>query len=226
MKVNEVITRVKNGENMSDIAKDTNVSRSALTKKMNKIGFVFDRAVKEYNYTGDHPLEAVLDFDLNNSISALGSRNIENNSRNTVKDTRNIEKNSRNTVKNSGKTVPEKAEKIDSIHEDVPIIREREGNVLTEEEIMFVKELHMQYKKDGGMYRKIFLDTYANLPNRKPNIKTPYMISKATAEEFDEFTNALADDFRISRNDLAEMALRYFVQEFQSLLKKDDCTKK
>ncbi|MDR4436312.1 hypothetical protein [Bacillus tequilensis] len=212
MKVSEVIVRVKNGESMSDIAKDTDVSRSALTKKMNKIGFVFDRAVKEYNYMGDHPLETVLDFDLNNSVSKLGSRNIE--------------KNSRDVVKNSRETVPKKAEKIEYIHEDVPIIREREGNTLTEEEVMFVKELHMQYKKDGGMYRKIFLDTYAHLPNRKPNIKTPYMISRATAEEFDDFTNALADDFRISRNDLAEMALRYFIQEFQPLLKRNDCIKK
>ena len=41
MKVSQVITRVKNGESMSDIAKDTDVTRSALTKKMNKIGFVF-----------------------------------------------------------------------------------------------------------------------------------------------------------------------------------------
>ncbi|MCY7936304.1 hypothetical protein MOF37_07655 [Bacillus spizizenii] len=219
MKVSEVITRVKNGESMSDIAKDTDVTRSALTKKMNKIGFVFDRAVKEYSYMGDHPLETVLDFDLNNSISTLGSRNI-------VKSSRNIVKNSRNIVKKSGETVPEKAKKIEDIHEDVPIIREREGNVLTDEEIMFVKELHMQYKKEGGMYRKIFLDTYAHLPNRKPNVKAPYMISKATVEEFDEFMSALSDDFRITRNDLAEMALRYFVQEFQPLLKRNDCTKK
>lgn len=212
MKVSEVITRVKNGESMSDIAKDTDVTRSALTKKMNKIGFVFDRAVKEYNYMGDHPLETVLDFDLNNSVSTLGSRNIE--------------KNSREIVKNSGKTVTKMAEKIEDIHEDVPIIREREGNTLTEEEIMFVKELHMQYKKDGGMYRKIFLDTYSDLPNRKPNVKAPYMISKATVEEFDQFMSALSDDFRITRNDLAEMALRYFVQGFQPLLKRNDCTKK
>ncbi|MEC1264970.1 hypothetical protein P9C50_09845 [Bacillus subtilis] len=211
MKVSEVITRVKNGESMSDIAKDTDVTRSALTKKMNKIGFVFDRAVKEYNYMGDHPLEIVLDFDLNNSVSTLGSRNIERNSREIVKD--------------SGKTVTKMAEKIEDIHEDVPIIREREGNTLTEEEIMFLKELHMQYKKDGGMYRKIFLDTYSDLPNRKPNVKAPYMISKVTVEEFDQFMSALSDDFRITRNDLAEMALRYFVQEFQPLLKQKDCTK-
>ncbi|CAD5901334.1 hypothetical protein CMALT430_490016 [Carnobacterium maltaromaticum] len=225
MKVSEVITRVKNGESMSDIAKDTDVTRSALTKKMNKIGFVFDRAVKEYNYMGDHPLETVLDFDLNNSVSTLGSRNIEKNSREIVKNSRNIEKNSREIVKDSGKTVTKMAEKIEDIHEDVPIIREREGNTLTEEEIMFVKELHMQYKKDGGMYRKIFLDTYSDLPNRKPNVKAPYMISKATVEEFDQFMSALSDDFRITRNDLAEMALRYFVQEFQPLLKQKDCTK-
>ncbi|MCY8546430.1 hypothetical protein, partial [Bacillus vallismortis] len=219
MKVSEVISRVKNGESMSDIAEDTDVTRSALTKKMNRIGFVFDRAVKEYNYMGDLPLETVLNFDLNNSVSTLDSRKTEKSSRSFVK-------NSREIVNNSEKTVPKKANDIDDIHEDVPIIREREGNVLTDEEIMFVKELHMQYKKDGGMYRKIFLDTYAQLPNRKPNVKAPYMISKATAEEFDEFTNALADDFRITRNDLAEMALRYFVQEFQSLLKQNDCTQK
>ncbi|MDQ4712327.1 hypothetical protein OB894_12890 [Bacillus subtilis] len=212
MRVREVITRVKNGENMSDIAKDTNVSRSALTKKMNKIGFVFDRAVKEYNYTGDHSLETVLDFDLNNPISTLGSRNIVNDSR--------------NIVKNSGKQVPEKAKKIEEIHEDVPIIREREDNVLTDEELMFLKELHMQYKKDGGMYRKIFLDTYTDLPIRKPYVKAPYTISKSTAKEFEEFSDALADEFRIGRSDLAEMALRYFVKEFQPLLKRNDCTKK
>ncbi|WP_207120023.1 hypothetical protein, partial [Bacillus velezensis] len=68
MKVREVLERVKNGENMTAIAYDIGLSRSALTKKMNKIGFVFDRAVKEYTLAGDNQIDAaILDFDLNDS---------------------------------------------------------------------------------------------------------------------------------------------------------------
>lgn len=219
MKVSEVLQRVKNGENMTAIADDIGLSRSGLTKKMNKIGFVFDRAVKEYTLAGDNQIDvAILDFDLNDSIGLLKKR-MEGASRNSEDDSRNTEKEPR-------KKVEEETEKIDSIHEDVPIIREREDNVLTTEEIMFLKELYLQYKRDGGMFRKIFLDTYAELPNRKPSIKTPYMISKTTADEFDDFANGLVDEFRVTRNDLVEMAMRYFVQEFRPLLENEDCSSK
>ncbi|MEC0829999.1 hypothetical protein P8917_15900, partial [Bacillus atrophaeus] len=187
----------------------TSMGRSGLTKKMNKLGFSFDRALRKYVYEGKtYSLDIVMNFDLNLPVSALDSRGYEENSRNIVKKTR--------------EKVQENEKKLKYIPEDVPIIREREDNKLTEEELLFVKELFIQYKKEGGMYRKILLDTYSDLPNRKPNIKTPYMISKATADEFDAFSNALTDEFRLSRNDLAEMALRYFVQEFQPLLKQDD----
>lgn len=89
----------------------------------------------------------------------------------------------------------------------------KKEEILTKEEISFVKNAY----KRGEFYDKKFEITWekSNLPPRKPEKKTPYIISQQTFEEFRSFSENLENELRITQNELVEIALSKFMREFE-----------
>lgn len=82
---------------------------------------------------------------------------------------------------------------------------------LSKDEISYFKKLY----KQRTSFDKDLEFEYNNLPPRKPNKNTNYIISNETFEEFEVFSNKVADTKRITRDDLVEMALRKFMMGFK-----------
>lgn len=84
---------------------------------------------------------------------------------------------------------------------------------LTEDEIKFVKDSY----KNRTFFDEEFELNYEknNLPPRKPEKKTNYIVSAKTYDEFEKFAEKVGEPKRMTRNDLVEMALRKFMKDFQ-----------
>lgn len=86
------------------------------------------------------------------------------------------------------------------------------NELLTKEEIQFVKD---SYKRSTFFDKDFELNYEANnLPPRKPEKRTNYIVSEKTYEEFETFAEKVGEPKRLTRNDLVEMALRMFMREF------------
>jgi hypothetical protein len=88
-----------------------------------------------------------------------------------------------------------------------------EKNVLTEEEIEFVKKA---YKRRTFLDRKFEVSwEKSQLPSRKPEKKTSYIISEQTFTEFAKFASALENEYRVTQNELVEIALQRLMGEWK-----------
>lgn len=87
------------------------------------------------------------------------------------------------------------------------------NELLTKGEIQFVKD---SYKR-LALFDKDFELNYEknNLPPRKPEKRTNYIVSEKTYEEFETFAREVGEPIRMTRNDMVEMALRKFMRDFE-----------
>lgn len=85
--------------------------------------------------------------------------------------------------------------------------------LLTDDEIKFIKD---SYRR-RTLFDKDFELNYEknDLPPRKPEKRTNYIVSEKTYEEFEAFSENVGEPRRLTRNDLVEMALRKFMRDFQ-----------
>lgn len=100
-------------------------------------------------------------------------------------------------------------------------LEEKSELALTEEEINFVKS---SYKRRNHAFSdKNFEVAWekAHLPSRKPEKKTPYIISDKTFEEFKAFSSELENEFRVTQNELVEIALRKLMNDWAKLGKSE-----
>lgn len=83
---------------------------------------------------------------------------------------------------------------------------------LTDDEINFVKNSYQRLT----FFEKDFEISWnkTKLPPRKPEKKTPYIISQQTFNEFKEFAESLENEYRVTQNELVEIALRKLMKEW------------
>lgn len=92
-------------------------------------------------------------------------------------------------------------------------IGEKSDLNLTEDEIKFIKKLakgRTDWDKDFELNYE-----FSKLPSRKPSKKVPYEISLTTFKKFEEFAEEVGEPKRMTRNDLVEMALQKFMNDFR-----------
>lgn len=85
---------------------------------------------------------------------------------------------------------------------------------LTAEEIKFVKDAYQ--RRSRAFSDKKFEVSWekSQLPSRKPEKKTPYIISQKTFDEFKEFADSLENEYRVTQNELVEIALQKLMREW------------
>jgi hypothetical protein len=93
------------------------------------------------------------------------------------------------------------------------IVKQNSELPLTDDEIKFVKD---SYKR-RTFFDKNFEVAWekSKLPSRKPEKKTPYIISQKTFEDFKKFADVLENEYRITQNELVEIALQKLMREWQ-----------
>lgn len=113
-----------------------------------------------------------------------------------------IDKNSKNIVGKKSKKIQDKVKQNDEFP-------------LTEEEIKFVKD-SFQRRNRAFSDRKFEVSwEKSQLPSRKPEKKTPYIISQKTFDEFKEFADSLENEYRVTQNELVEIALQKLMREWR-----------
>ncbi len=83
---------------------------------------------------------------------------------------------------------------------------------LTEDEVKFIKDAY----KRRNLFDKQFEITWekSQLPPRKPEAKPTYIISEKTFSDFKKFAKGLENDYRITQNELVEIALQKLMKEW------------
>lgn len=113
-----------------------------------------------------------------------------------------------------GSNLNKGSNKIRKKSEDIQIdLKQNSELSLTEDEIKFVKDSH----KRRTFFDKKFEIAWekSELPSRKPEKKTPYIISQKTFEDFKKFADSLDNEYRISQNELVEIALQKLMREWK-----------
>jgi len=85
--------------------------------------------------------------------------------------------------------------------------------ILTEEEVKFIKNLYKKEKDFDPNFRINW--ERSKLPPKRPDKKVPYIISEKTFNEFKAFADVLEEEYRVTQNELVEMALRKFMREMR-----------
>lgn len=89
------------------------------------------------------------------------------------------------------------------------VVKDEVFSVFTDEEIKFLKDFSNIFINQET-YDIPFLRSV--LPARKPEKKTPYIISEKTYEQFRSFSEEFENKLRITQNELVEIALREFMR--------------
>lgn len=92
------------------------------------------------------------------------------------------------------------------------VVKDEVFTVFTDEEIKFLKDFSNNFI-NHETYDIPFLRSL--LPARKPEKKTPYIISEKTYEKFRSFSEELENEFRITQNELVEIALCEFMKKIK-----------
>lgn len=83
---------------------------------------------------------------------------------------------------------------------------------LNKDEIKFVKDLYKSRNNTDKKFEIVW--EKLRLPSRKPEKKTPYIISQKTFDDFKKFADELENEYRITQNELIEIALRKLMEEW------------
>lgn len=114
---------------------------------------------------------------------------------------------------NKFKVYEKKSENIVNNSEDNQIkMVEKDKNVLTDDEIKFLKQFY-KISNSSDKYLQVSIEK-SKLPPRKPEKKTSYIISKNTYDEFRRFSENLENEYRVSQNELVEIALNKLMREW------------
>lgn len=92
------------------------------------------------------------------------------------------------------------------------VVKDKVFSVFTDEEIKFLKDFSNAFM-NNETYDIPFLRSL--LPARKPEKKTPYIISEKTYEQFRSFSEEFENNFRVTQNELVEIALREFMKKIK-----------
>ena len=92
-------------------------------------------------------------------------------------------------------------------------VEQNEELALNKEEIKFIKD---SYKRQNLFDKKFeLIREKSELPSKKPEKKVPYIISDKTFKEFKDFAQELENEYRITQNELVEIALQKFMRDFR-----------
>jgi uncharacterized membrane protein YqiK len=120
---------------------------------------------------------------------------------------------SKEILKQTGKRIQNKVRKNSEINQNE--VKQNVEFPLTEEEIKFVKDSY-QRRNRAFSDRKFEVSwEKSQLPSRKPEKKTPYIISEKTFDEFRKFADSLENEYRVTQNELVEIALQKLMREWR-----------
>lgn len=185
LKVINVIDAVKNKEKIEDIAKELGTSKSTLGKKIKSLGYVYNNALKYYEYLGKESEKDKID-------NMLMSEVIK---RKGVKKSEDIQI-------NKGKK--EELKKDADLKEKSMI----EGQVLTSDEIESLKELAKIYKSSRI---NLFIEL-AYLPYEGDKVKKSISVDSDLYLDFERFAERF-EKRGISKNQLLELAMYDFMKK-------------
>lgn len=166
------------------------ISKDLLADILKESGYPYDKKdqVRVYTGEGEEP-KLRLDVLIQERIANRGRR--KNNSTSNKNKKKIAEKSEKNQIK-----------KKDNTEEN-----------FTKDEIRLLKGL---VKERTEFLKNFELDIeFSELPPRKPTKKANYEISVETYEEFEAFAKRIANEKRMTRNDLVEIALRKFIKDFK-----------
>lgn len=185
LKVINVIDAVKNKEKIEDIAKELGTSKSTLGKKIKSLGYVYNNALKYYEYLGEESEKDKID-------NMLMSEVIK---RKGVKKSEHIQI-------NKGKK--EELKKDVDLKEKSMI----EGQALTSDEIEILKELAKIYKSSRI---NLFIEL-AYLPYEGDKVKKSISVDSDLYLDFERFAERF-EKKGISKNQLLELAMYDFMKK-------------
>lgn len=185
LKVINVIDAVKNKEKIEDIAKELGTSKSTLGKKIKSLGYVYNNALKYYEYLGEGSEKDKIDNMLMSEvIKRKGIKKSEGIQTNGVK--------------------KEEVKKNNDFGEKSII----EEQVLTSEEIESLKELAKVYKSS---HINLFIEL-AYLPYEGDKVKKSISVDSDLYLDFERFA-VRYEKKGISKNQLLELAMYDFMKK-------------
>lgn len=185
LKVINVIDAVKNKEKIEDIAKELGTSKSTLGKKIKSLGYVYNNALKYYEYLGEESEKDKIDNMLMSEV---------------IK--RKGFKKSEHIQINKGKK--EELKKDVDLKEKSMI----EGQALTSDEIESLKELAKIYKSSRI---NLFIEL-AYLPYEGDKVKKSISVDSDLYLDFERFAERF-EKKGISKNQLLELAMYDFMKK-------------
>lgn len=185
MIISELILKLNGDSKAIEVAKELGVSGSTLARRLKAVGYSYNNKSKVYEYVGVESEKEIIDNKLTSELLAFKINN-KNDS-------------------NQKKIIYKSEIKKENIKEESEIN-------LTEDEIKFLKRLHSRQVSASSIDLGI---EFALLPTKKETKKHSIDISKIIWDDFDDFSNEMQKEKRLTKNDLIEIALVQFMKKYR-----------
>ena len=202
MKLTEAVELLNSKQkSIPELAEDLGVSQIFIKNVLKENFYAYNRSEDMRYYAGEGKPN---DIDLQTEFIEWESKKRKVSKEQTDKKEKKIinksEKNQKKII-NESENKQEKNEQKD------------EQNIFTEEEIKCLKdfaERRIKARNELDLKYEVSM-----LPSKQINKKSSYDISKKTYDEFDEYHKKYGNVYRMSKNDMLEVALIRFMREFR-----------